>query len=186
MKDEDITKYIFLNDTDLKGDVAFIFGTSNSWKSSVERAAELYKKKLVPKIIVSGGKNIHTGIIEGNKIAEELIAIGVNKEDILIENKSTNTLENVRFSLEVIDREIGLSNIKTIVCVVKNYHARRALMTIRKHVPKNIKLKAAAYNSEYYPFTKDNWTKSELGREKVMEEFEKIKIYLAKGDIAEI
>lgn len=34
--------------------------------------------------------------------------------------------------------------------------------------------------------TKDNWHESELGRQKVMEEVEKIDLYLAKGDLVEL
>jgi uncharacterized SAM-binding protein YcdF (DUF218 family) len=186
MTNEEITKYIFLDDADLNGDIAFVFGTWNAWKGSVGKATELYKNKWVPKMIFSGGVNKKTGVIEGEAMAEEAIKLGVAREDVLIENKSTNTLENVLFSLEVIDKEIGLENIKVITAVVKNYHARRALMTLRKHIPDHIELKAAAYASDYYPFTKENWSKSDLGREKVLEEVEKIKIYLAKGDLAEL
>jgi len=186
MTDEGITKYIFLEDTDLKGDIAFVFGTWNARKECVEKAVELYKKNLAPKIIFSGGVNIHSGIIEGEALTEEAIKLGVPRKNILIENKSSNTLENVLFSLKVIDKKIGLQNIHIITAVVKNYHARRALMTLRKHVPAHIKLKAAAYISEHYLFTKNNWAESKLGREKVLEEVDNIKKYLAKGDLAEI
>jgi uncharacterized SAM-binding protein YcdF (DUF218 family) len=186
MTKQEMTDYIFLDDKNPKGDIALVFGTWNAWQGSIEKAAELYTKKLVPKIIVSGGVNPKTKEIEGDKMAKELIALDIPKEDILIENKSTNTLENVLFSLDVIDRKIGLKNIHTIVGVVKNYHARRALMTMRKNIPAQIALKAAAYNSPYYNFTKENWTMSEMGREKVLEEIDKIKIYLAKGHLAEL
>ncbi len=68
----------------------------------------------------------------------------------------------------------------------KNYHSRRVLMTLRRHVPRHIKLKVSAYSSEHYSFTKENWTESELGRKKVFEEKEKIKKYLEKGDLTEL
>ena len=119
-------------------------------------------------------------------MAEEAIKLGVTREDILIENRSANTLENVLFSLDLLDKELGLQNIKVITAVVKNYHARRALMTLRKYIPARIQLKAAAYMSDHYPFTKENWTESDPGKEKVFEEVEKIKTYLAKGDLAEL
>ena len=79
-----------------------------------------------------------------------------------------------------------MQNICIITAVVKNYHARRALMTLRKHTPQNIHLKSAAYTSVHYPFTKENWYNSENGNKKVMEEVEKIKMYLAKGNLAEL
>ena len=119
-------------------------------------------------------------------MAEELRKLGVPSKDVLIENRSTNILENVLFSKEVIDKELGLQNVHVVTAVVKNYHARRALMTLRKQMPRSTQLKSAAYTSAHYPFTKDNWNDIESGREKVMEEVEKIEKYLAKGDLAEL
>lgn len=186
MNTNEITDYIFLDDKNPNGDIALVFGTWNARKESVERAAELYKNGFVPKVIVSGGVNPINGVVEGDLMARELEKLGVSSTDILTENKSTNTLENVVFSMAVIDQELGLQNINTITAVVKNYHARRALMTLRKHIPKNIQLKPAAYTATHYPFTKENWYNTENGNKKVMEEIEKIKIYLAKGDLAEL
>ena len=186
MTTEEITKYIFLEDTDLRGDIAFVFGTWKSWKISVEKAAELYARKLVPKITVSGGMNKHSGVIEGDLMATELVNLGVLRHDILVENRSTNTLQNVLFSKKIIDEALGLNKIKVIVAVVKNFHARRVLMTLKKHMPAHISLKAATHVSSAYNFTKDNWYRSDMGREKVREELEKIKKYLAKGDLVEL
>lgn len=182
----EITKYIFIEDQDLSGDIALVFGTWNSWRPSLERAVELYKNKLVPKIIVSGGINNETGIIEGDFMAKELVTMGVPVEDILIENKATNTLENVVFSMLIIERILGLNNIKVITAVVKNFHSRRALMTLRRNIPNGIILKSAEYVSPFFNFTKNDWFQSDSGREKVFEEIEKIKKYLAKGDLIEI
>ncbi len=186
MNTDEITNYIFLDDKNPNGDIALVFGTRNAWKESIEKAAELYKNGFVPKIIVSGGNSPTNGIIEGDVMAIALEKLGVPKRDILTENKSTNTLENVLFSIIIIEKKLGLQNIHTITAVVKNYHARRALMTLRKHVPKNIQLKSAAYAVAQHPFTKNNWYETENGNKKVMEEVEKIKMYLAKGDLAEL
>ena len=186
MNTEEITNYIFLDDKNPSADIALVFGTWNAWSESVEKAAKLYKNGFVPKIIVSGGVNPTNGVIEGNLMVIELEKLSVPKKDILIENRSTNTLENVLFSIAIIDKELGLQNVHTITAVVKNYHARRALMTLRKHIPKNIQLKPVAYNATHYPFTKDNWYNTENGNKKVMEEVEKIKMYLSKGDLAEL
>ena len=69
MTNDEITNYIFLDNVDLKGDIAVVFGTWNAWKGSGEKAAELYKKQLVPKMIFSGGINKKTGIVEGSAMA---------------------------------------------------------------------------------------------------------------------
>lgn len=186
MTTEEITKYIFLEDNDLAGDIALVFGTWNSWRGSTEKAAELYKKKLVPKIIVSGGVNRSNSIVEGDFMAKELYGLDVARGDVLIEDKAANTLENVLFSRNVIDRVLGLGTIKVITAVVKNFHARRALMTLKKNMPDHIRFKVAPYTSPFYSFTKDNWFESGLGREKVFGEIEKIKKYLSNGSLSEI
>ncbi len=186
MTNNEITSFVFLEDNNPEGDIALVFGTVNAWAGSVTRAAELYSRGLVPKLLVSGGPNEKWGITEGDWMKAKLIERGVPEGAILNENKSTNTLENAVFSRDLIDKEIGLQNIKTIIAVVKNYHARRALMTLRKHFPDHIKFKSAPYYSEYYGFTRDNWQDSSSGRDKVYEELEKIERYLAKGDIKEL
>jgi uncharacterized SAM-binding protein YcdF (DUF218 family) len=183
---KEITKYIFIDDKNPSGDIALVFGTWNARKESIEKASKLYKNGFVPKIIVSGGINPGTGIVEADLMAEELRGLGVMKEDIFIEDKSINTLENVIFSKEIIDRELGIKNIRVITAVVKNYHARRALMTLRKYMPGHIRLKAAAYTSAHYPFTKDNWSEVKCGKRKVAEELKKIEKYFAKGDLADL
>jgi uncharacterized SAM-binding protein YcdF (DUF218 family) len=186
MNTQEITDYIFLKDDNLKGDLAFVFGTWDIWQESVEKAAELYKAGSVPKILVSSGANPVTGVIEGDLIARDLEKLGIPKEDILIENKSTNTLENVLFSKDVIEKSLGLENIHTIIAVVKNYHARRALMTLERHMPHSIKVHTANYVSSKYPMTRDTWHTNAEWSKIVTSEVEKIKAYLAKGDIEEI
>jgi uncharacterized SAM-binding protein YcdF (DUF218 family) len=187
MTDKEITEYIFVEDEDTNGDVALVFGTWNSYIESCVKAAELYKQGRVKKIIVSGGVNPTSGFAEGLLMAEETQKLGVPEGDILVENRASNTLENVIFSRDVLDKKIGLENIRIIVAVVKNAHARRVLMTLKKHIPKSVKLKSAPYVSSYYEnVTRDNWNKTESGRGFVMHELAKIQEYLAKGDIDEL
>lgn len=186
MKSEDITNYIFVDNRDCSGDVALVFGTWFAWREATKKAADLYKKGLVRKVLVSGGPNEHSGYVEGDEMALSLEDLGIPKRDILIENKAMNTLENVVFSKDILDRAIGLKDVKTIVAVVKNFHARRALMTLKKHMPPHIVLKASAYRLERQGFNRRNWHESEYGRRRVQEELEKIAKYLEKGDIAEL
>jgi len=177
-----ITNYIFLESTPQKADLAFIFGTRH--EEAIKKVYTLYKNKLVPIILISGGINRVTGKNEAQEISQKLIQLGVNKSEIILENKSTNSLENVLFSKEILDKKIGLKNIKSIIPVVKHYHSRRALMTLKKHFPENIEFTPAIY--EIYGFTKNNWFKHEIGKEKVLGEWNKISKYLKKGDIKEL
>jgi uncharacterized SAM-binding protein YcdF (DUF218 family) len=161
---EQITNYIFVSAEAQKADLAFIFGT-RQYQGAVQLAYDLYKRNLVTKILASGGMNRVSGENESLVILQKLISLGVSKQDIIVEGRSTNTLENVLFSKDVIEEKIGLKNVQTIIAVVKNYHSRRALMTLKKHFPKYIRFISVDY--QVYNFNKNNWSESEQGREKV-------------------
>jgi uncharacterized SAM-binding protein YcdF (DUF218 family) len=177
-----ISEYIFLESKPQKADLALVFGTRHS--EVVKKVYELYKDGLVPKILVSGGKNRVTGENEALKMSKKLIELGVNKDDIILEDQSTNSLENVLFSKKVIEEKLGFNKIRKMIAVVKHYHSRRALMTLKRHFPDEIELIPVAY--EIHGFTADNWFDGEVGREKVLGEWNKIPEYLAKGDIKEL
>ncbi len=117
-------------------------------------------------------------------MAKHLIEMGAKENDLILENKSTSTLENVLFSKKKIKKLIGFDNIKKVILILKHYHSRRATMTAKKHFPKSVELIPITY--EVYGFTKDNWHESELGRKKVLGEWKKIPEYLAKKDIEEL
>lgn len=177
-----ITDYIFIESNPQKADLAIVFGTRQN--EAIKKVYELYRDGFVRKILVSGGINRITKENEAIRISRQLIEQGVRKEDIILEDQSTNSLENVLFSKKVIKEKVGFENLKKIIAVVKHYHSRRALMTLKKHFPRNIELIPVAY--EIYGFTKENWFETEIGKEKVMGEWNKIPQYLLKGDIEEI
>lgn len=175
--------FIFIpNSTGLAADIALVFGTK-SWKFALNKALQLYKNGKIKKIVFSGGINHHSGINEAQTMTENAIKHGVKPEDIILEDQSSNTLDNVLFSIALLEQKIGLENIKSVIAVVKIYHAKRALMTMKRHLPKHIVLKCCSYEIN---FSKKNWEESETGRDKVEKEYKKIKEYLDKGDIIEI
>lgn len=179
---EKITNYIFLKSEIGKANLAIIFGTRH--KEVVQKAAKMYKKRLVEAILITGGRNRITGQNEACKIRKELKKKGVKTEDIFLEDKATNTLENVLFSKELIERKIGFENVEKIMVITKHYHMRRALMTLQKHFPSSIKFLPVNY--QVLGFSRNDWFKSKRGREKVLGEMEKIKKYLKKGDIEKL
>jgi len=177
-----ITNYIFLKSLPQKADLALVFGTRH--QEVINKVYKLYHKELIPKILISGGINRVTGENEALEMSQKLIKLGVNQGDIILEDKSTNSLENVLYSKKAIEQNFGFEKIKKIIAVVKHYHSRRALMTLKKHFPKTVELIPVTY--EIYGFTIDDWFNSELGRNKVLAEWNKIPKYSAKGDIEEL
>lgn len=87
-----ITSYIFLESKPQKVDMALVFGTRHP--EAINSVYELYRDKFVLYILVSGGENRVTGENKAQEMSKKLIKLGVKKEDIILENQSTNTLEN--------------------------------------------------------------------------------------------
>ncbi len=56
-------------------------------------------------------------------------------ERIIVESESTNTLENVVFALPEIESRVALETIGSMFVVTKWYHGRRAMMTLKRHLP---------------------------------------------------
>lgn len=177
-----ITEYIFINSKPQRADLAIVFGSRH--KEPLLKVLELYRGGFVSKILLTGGINKKTGKNEAEEMFKSLINIGIDKKDIILENKATNTLENVLLSKRIIENKIGFENIKTIIIITKHYHSRRCLMTLKKYFPKTVAIISIPY--EIYGFNKNNWPKSVKGKEKVLSEWDKIKTYLKKKDIEEL
>lgn len=71
------------------------------------RAAELYRAGYAEKVLFSGGLGRNTlGIqstTEAERFAETALRFGVPERDILIENRSTNTAENITFTRKLLE-----------------------------------------------------------------------------------
>ena len=89
----------------------------------ISAAAEYLNANPNVKCIASGGKGENEDISEAQCIKNELIKRGIDGERIIIEDKSTNTAENLEFSAKIIAQK-GLSN--DIAVASDNFHQLRA------------------------------------------------------------
>ena len=91
------------------------------------RAAELYHAGYAEKVLFSGGLGRNTlGIqstTEAERFAETAIKHGVPERDILIENRSTNTAENIAFTKKLLE-ENGIFA-KRLIAVHQPFMERR-------------------------------------------------------------
>ncbi|MEH7484284.1 ElyC/SanA/YdcF family protein [Neobacillus drentensis] len=79
------------------------------------------------KIIVSGGVP-KQGITEADAMSKWLISQGVAKERIILENNSTDTVENGLFSTAILEKE----KLKDVTLVTSASHMRRALSVFKE------------------------------------------------------
>lgn len=97
------------------------------------QVALLYKKGHIKQILVSGGQNgifLEDDFREADFIAKNLIDLGIPASDIIIENKSRNTIENAAYSKQLIDQNGGLKT--KAVLITSAFHIPRARETFEQ------------------------------------------------------
>ncbi|MBQ4304314.1 MAG: YdcF family protein, partial [Lachnospiraceae bacterium] len=99
-------------------------------KDRLDKAVSVYKKDPTPpKLIPSGGKGDDETISEAEAMKRYLMEQGIPEEDILPEDRSKTTYENLAYSKAILDRREGD---KYTALVTSNYHVYRALRYCRK------------------------------------------------------
>lgn len=83
------------------------------------------------KIVVSGGRGPGESITEAEAMKRFLIKHGVVKDQIIKEEKSTNTFENMKFTSNILKKIDKKENIK-ITIVTNNFHMFRAEFLARR------------------------------------------------------
>ncbi|MCL2156260.1 MAG: YdcF family protein, partial [Leptospirales bacterium] len=78
------------------------------------------------RVIVSGGKGAHETYTEAEIMSKLLQNNGIEKERIIIEDRSANTYENLTYSKELIDIN------KKVIIVTSGFHLFRAKLIARK------------------------------------------------------
>ena len=103
---------------------------SNSLNERIKTATKYLKEHKDIKVVASGGKGKGEEISEAEAIKKELIKNGIDENRIIKEDKSKNTVENLKFSLEKIGEERAVNNEKVKVLIVTNgYHLYRSKKT---------------------------------------------------------
>lgn len=77
------------------------------------------------KVVVSGGQGINEDIPEAHAMENYLVNNGIDKDRIIIEDKSTSTFENLKLSLDKIKGMDNKENLKVAIATNK-YHIFRA------------------------------------------------------------
>ena len=96
--------------------------------------------------IVSGGKGANEPFSEAESMAEYLLKNGIEKSRIILEDKSTNTVENIRNSKALMDmsyRNVGI--------VTNNFHMFRAVQIAKAQGLKGVCGIAANSSVLYLP-----------------------------------
>jgi uncharacterized SAM-binding protein YcdF (DUF218 family) len=163
-------------------DLLFLFGTRGDVERRVEEAFRLWRQGLFRWSIVSGGVTPGCSLSECEIIKTAMVRRGIPGERILEEHRSTNTGENVMFSLPILEAALGLKNIRSVICLGNSWTARRYPMTLHRHWPEVEKMLVMV---DSFKTPRALWhTDAEFSR-RMLIEWDKIEPYKAKGFIAE-
>lgn len=110
-----IWDYLGMHQAPQKADCIVGFGNFND--NIARRAAELYHAGFASKVLFTGGLGRNTdGLFrepEAVRFAKVAIECGVPEEDVILEDKSTNTKENIEFTREKL-QSLGLPHGKLL------------------------------------------------------------------------
>lgn len=147
-------------------------------------AVDLYRMDYAPVLLFSGGVlqrdealGVFWDMTEADTFARRAIARGVTPDQILIENRSTNTGENFRYTRMLLE-ERGL-DFQSFILVQKPYMERRVFATAKAHW----RDKETVVTSP--PISCADYLRGQLPRDAVIQhivgDFQRIKVYGENG-----
>jgi uncharacterized SAM-binding protein YcdF (DUF218 family) len=150
-----------------------------------ERGAQLFLEGWAPLLIFSGGLGMITSRFwtepEADRFAEIAVGMGVPREQIIIENQSTNTGENITFTKQLLaGRQITPSK---LIVVQKPYMERRSYATCKKLWPE-VDIMVTSPQKSFDEYL-DQHSSRDLTSEDIVSimvgDLQRIRLYPAKG-----
>ena len=191
IKEEDLTlevvdRLLFqgLEDTGENADCIIVLGSIKAAKYRVPVAVDAYNAGRARKIMLCGGKvrEFPDGnYSEAKHMRQAALALGVAEEDIVLENSSQNTVENILFALIELQRTLWLNKVRRVLLVTTAYHMRRSLAIARYLLPKHITVIPCPANDNNT--RRDNWMNTPVGVERAKGEAMKIVSSVISGII---
>ncbi len=183
---ETIDRLLFqdLEDTGESADCIIVLGSIKASKYRVPVAVDAYKTGRAAKIMLCGGKmrDFYDGkYSEAEHMYKATLELGVPEEDVILENSSYNTVENLLFALTKLQRTFWLNKVHRVLLVTTTYHMRRSLAIARYLFPEHIEIIPCPANDTNT--RRDNWMNTQVGIERAKAEAMKIVECVANGVI---
>ena len=191
LTDQDLTTEIIdrilfhgIVDTGDPADCIIVLGSKKAAEYRVPLAVEAYRAGRSEKIMLCGGKlrEFPDGnFTEAQHMLQAALEQGVDEENIILENSSQNTIENILFALTELQRTFWLNQVHSVLLVTTAYHMRRSLAIARYLFPKHIAVIPYPANDTHT--CRDNWMTTDKGINRAKGEAHKIIQYVKNGII---
>ena len=178
-----IWDYLGMHQQPEKADVIVGFGNFNTDIAS--RAAQLYHQGFAPKILFTGGLGRNTeGLLpepEALRFAKVAMECGVPERDILLEDKSRNTKENIDFTRELLKNQ-GIPHDR-ILGVHQPFMERRILAAMGVYWPEqNFRVTSPQVTiPEYLQRAKQQGITENASISVIVGDFQRIELYAKLG-----
>ena len=178
-----IWDYLGLHQTPEKADVIVGFGNFND--NIARRAAELYLQGYAPKILFTGGLGRNTlGLLpetEAARFARVAMECGVPEEDIILEDQSTNTAENIIFTRRLLE-DLGVPHDR-ILGVHQPFMERRITAAIGVYWPElDFRVTSPQVSIEsYLADARKQGVTEEASISVIVGDFQRMDLYAKKG-----
>ena len=191
IKEEDLTfevvdRLLFqgLEDTGENADCIIVLGSVKATKYRVPVAVDAYNAERASKLMLCGGALLDSPVgkcTEAEHMYKAVLELGVAKENIILENSSQNTVENILFALIELQRAFALNTVRRVLLVTTAYHMRRSLAIARYLLPQHIAIIPCPANDNNT--RRDNWMNTPAGIERAKGEAMNIVRYVINGVI---
>ena len=178
-----IWDYLGMHQMPRKADVIVGFGNFNT--DIARRAAELYHQGYAPKVLFTGGLGRNTeGLLpepEAVRFARVAMECGVPEEDILLEDKSANTKENIDFTRTLLE-EKGLPHDR-ILGVHQPFMERRIAAAMGVYWPElDFSVTSPQVSiPEYLRRAREQGISENASISVIVGDFQRIELYAQKG-----
>ena len=175
--------YLCLRQTPDKADCIVGFGCYN--EDVARRAAQLYRQGYAPLLLFTGGLGRNTRLMwtesEASRFARIAIEAGVPERAILLEDRSTNSGENLIFSRRLL-MERGLDHPK-IIAVHKPYMERRLFAAFPIYWPEaEVTVTSWQQSYEEYVSGVGRWGRTEADTiSMIVGDFQRVLVYPKLG-----
>jgi len=159
-------KYLYCKDELKPADVIVVLAGEETER--VEYGVKLFKEGWARKdrMILSGGPAVWKYTF-ASLMEEHALHLGVPKKYILLEDRSTSTEEDARFTREIL-RQHGYTS---LILVTSPYHSKRADKIFRKTMGNEIRVISAPAEKSWFRF--EDWWERKRDRKVVFMEFSK-------------
>jgi uncharacterized SAM-binding protein YcdF (DUF218 family) len=182
---EELNRLLFVAHDPEPADLAVVLGYHEPAGAArrARQGVHLYRAGLVPRLLFSGGAPRDPGgTSEAARMASLARSAGVPAEDILVEEASRNTFENVACSLSLLERRGLLNSLQRMILVSCPWHMGRSLRLMRQGLAergrRSVRVLSCPHSEEC---TIRDWQTAPECRQRVQGEYELLRHLIGVG-----